>query len=382
MSANIAVSGIQAINDQLNVISGNIANANTVGYKTRRANFAAMISGTRIGSYSQSMDTLGAQNVTGGLLDAMINGKGFFVVRDNLGQLLYTRNGGFSRGPDDRIVDSFGRPVQGLQSGALGDLKVPTGSLPPEATANIEFSANLKHDWPVPATKPFDPDKEDSYNQVATSTIYDSLGGQHVVTQYFIKQEDGTVQVHYRLDKNAPIATPTTLTFEGGKLAEPTDPVQLKLGAPAGAQPLSIKLSYAGMTSYASDYNATRNQPDGYPPGDFARVKLAENGDIIAVYNNKQERAVGTLALAHFANAAGLDPQNDSAYAATRNSGNALYTTAGGVAGDLITGSLEGSNAELTLQMVDLMTAQRNYQANAKVLSADAQMSQALMQAL
>lgn len=389
MSFDIALSGINAINSQLDSISNNIANTGTFGFKSGRANFAAAYagmqpSGVYVGSVTQTVDIGGNVLQTGRGMDAAIQGKGFFVSKDSDGSMLYSRVGIFSSDKDGYIVDSYGRHVQGYSSaGGFGDMQVPTGSIPAKASGSLSYVGNMSADWTAPASTTFSKDDPQSYNSSVVSTVYDSLGREHAVTQYFVKQDDGSVDVHYTMDGNDLQAT-NKLTFdENGKLTSPTSPVALDLGTPDGAAALTVNVDYAGTTQFAGDTTTTTNKTDGYQSGALTDVALDENGSIIAQYSNGQKETVGQVALATFPDDDKLQAVDGTSWKATNASGTALYATAGsGMAGKLTVGALEQSNVDMTSELVNLTTAQRNYQANSKVISTESQMMQALMQAV
>jgi flagellar hook protein FlgE len=395
MSFDIALSGIQAINEQLNTVSNNIANAATYGFKSSRANFSSVYAGSKangveIGSITQSIAQNGSAVTTGRGLDAAIDGRGFFVSRDLQGGLAYSRVGIFSADVKGFLVDSNGKRVQGYGPsnggalGAMGDIQVPTGQIPAVATKTISWVGNMSADWTAPTVTPLNTANSASYNQVRQSLVYDSLGTQHTLSQYFVKGGANTVNVFYSFDGAAPAAAPNaTLTFgTDGKLTGAATGT-LTFPAPAGAAAGSVAIDYTGTTLYAGDGAETTNRSDGYASGSFIGVELAADGSLVAKYSNDEAQVVGTLAIATFANEGALSPTSDTSWTANSNSGVPLYNTPGaGLSGKLTTGTLEGSNVDITSELVGLMTSQRNYQANSKVLSTENQMMQALMQAL
>lgn len=393
MSFEIALSGIQAINQQLEATSNNIANAGTYGYKSSRANFSSMYAGAQatgveVGSMTQSIGQNGGAMTTGRGMDAAIDGRGFFVTRDEQGLMAYTRVGIFSADKDGFMVDSNGRRAQGFARvagsatlGAMGDIVIPTGQIPASASTKVGFVANLSADWTVPAVA-FDPANASTYNMAKQSVVYDSLGAQHTVSQYFVKSAAG-VTVHYGFDGAAP-ATSTNMTFNAqGQLTAPLAPVALTLTPTNGAAPLAFTVDYTGTTAFAGEAITSTNATDGYASGAFVGVELAPDGSIIAKYSNDQNQAIATLAVATFADEGSLASISDTSWGETSTSGVALYGTPGsGLLGKLNTGALERSNVDITSELVGLMTSQRNYQANSKVISTQNSMMQALMQAL
>jgi flagellar hook protein FlgE len=395
MSFNIALSGINAINTELDAISNNIANAGTYGFKSSRANFAAMYAGTQAmgteaSSLTQSIDTGGGVLTTGRSLDASLQGRGFFVTRDTSGAEVYTRVGIFSVDKDGYLSDSFGRRVQGYAAlanstalGAFGDLRVPTGQIPAQASTTLNYVGNLSADWTAPTVAPFDATDPQSFNGSMVSVVYDSLGVQHSVTQYFVKTATNQVTAHYTTDGTA-VPTTTVLDFNtNGQLTAPAGAVALALGTPVGAAPLTIDVSYAGTTQSAGEATTTTNATNGYPAGTYLGLQLAEDGGVMAQYSNGEKQRIGTLAVATFPAEGALIQVSDTAWTTSSASGTPLYSTPGvGMAGGLTPGTLEQSNVDMTSQLVQLMNSQRNYQANSKVISAQNEMMQSLMQAI
>lgn len=390
MSLNIALSGIKAVNGQLNSISNNIANSGTFGFKSGRANFASTYmqgapQGVYIGSTTQSMDIGGNLLPTGRGMDAAISGRGFFVSRDNDGSMMYSRVGMFDVDLNGFVIDAFGRRVQGFDpngNGNIGDLPVPSASIGAEASSELNFAANMSADWEQPATA-FDMKDPKSYNGMQVTTVHDSLGREHTVTQYFVKGRGNDVTVHYAMD-DQPVGQPIPLMFDtDGVLQRPTGNITLDLGVPAGASPMSIDISYAGTTMYGGKFATTTNHANGYTSGNKSGVTLAEDGSIMVQYSNGVNVSVGQLALATFPDELGLTPVDGSAWKASNTSGDPIYSVAGsGLAGKLAVSQLEQSNVDMTSELVTLMSAQQNYQANSKVLTTENEMMRSLMQAL
>lgn len=409
MSFDIALSGLNAINTDLDTISNNIANSGTYGFKSSRANFASMYAGTQpvgteIGSMTQSVDHGGSVLSTGRSMDAAIQGRGFFVTKNTDGSLLYTRAGIFSADKDGYVVDSFGHRVQGYAAvpgattnaaalgGTPGDLLVPTGQIAAQATTAVNYVGNLSADWPLPPNAgAFNPTDPKSYNSSMVSVIYDALGVKHTLTQYFTSGGPGSnaVTVNYAVD-GTDLASPNTLNFNPvpptttvGQLDPATVPATLSFTPANGAGAMTFNVDYAGTTQYAGDAVTTTNSADGYASGVMTGVELDKDGSVMALYSNGQKQTIGTIALATFPNENGLVPVSDTAWTASNDSGNALYFAPGvGTAGTLATGALEQSNVDVASELVNLMTSQRNYQANTKVISTENQMMQSLMQAV
>lgn len=395
MSFNIALSGIQAINEQLNTLSNNIANAGTYGFKSSRANFASVYAGeqangVQISSLTQNIGQNGSLQSTGRSMDAAIQGRGFFTSRDAQGVISYSRVGIFSTNADGLLVDATGKMVQGYGPtvngvmGALGDVAIPTGQIPAVATTRAAYTGNMSDDWPTRTAAGFNMNDANTYNMVKQSVVYDSLGAQHTVSQYFIKTGPQTVTVRYSVNGAAPTAAQThALTFnDNGQLTAGQASPALTF-TPPGAAAVNFTFDYTGTTKFAGEATSTTNRPNGYASGTFVGVELAEDGSIVARYSNEQQQVVGTVALATFPDEGSLAPISETSWVANAGSGAPLYTTPGvGLGGKLSKGTLEGSNVDITSELVGLMTSQRNYQANSKVITAENQMMQSLMQAL
>ncbi|SIR39297.1 flagellar hook protein FlgE [Janthinobacterium sp. TND4EL3] len=392
MSFDIALSGIQSINQQLNSSSNNIANAGTYGFKSSRANFSAMYAGSRatgteIGSLTQSMSLNGGVLNTGRALDAAIEGRGYFVSRDAQNTMTYSRVGIFSASNDGKLVDSNGRLVQGYAAvkgtttlGTMGDMLIPTGQIPAVATTKLAYAANLSSEWTI-KTPAFDKTNELSYNSGKSSIVYDSLGAKHSLGQYFVKTATG-VDVHYTFD-NADVTPVTSMTFDtAGKLITGTSASPV-LPTPPGAAPMTVAIDYTGTTQFAGEATTSTDRADGYASGTYTGVELADDGSVVAKYTNGQKQSIGVIALATFPDEGALTAVNDTSWVASTTSGTAMYERPGvGMAGKLATSSLEQSNVDITSELVGLMTSQRNYQANSKVISTENAMLQSLMQAL
>ncbi|WP_318519062.1 flagellar hook protein FlgE [Photobacterium leiognathi] len=398
MSFDIALSGLDATNVQLNTISNNIANVSTSGFKESRTEFSAVYNGMQAGgvevaTISQNFDKTGSITGTGRPLDLAISGSGFFVTKDHTGQTLYTRSGVFGSDKDNNIVSNNGAKLQGytvdannnLQAGAVGNLKITTASLPAKATDELAFVANLDARSSVidPAINPFDPNSTDSFNSSYTSKVYDSLGNPHTVTQYFTKTNANEWQVNVVVDGAAtPSQTQNVVFKQDGTLQSPTAPFAVNFN-PAGANAANINIDIVGTTQFGADFGVSTNAPNGYTSGELAGVRVEDNGMVFATYTNGQSQLQGQVMLADFANPQGLVKTNGTSWIQSFSSGapvNGAPST--GTLGGLVAGALEGSNVDLTSELVSLMTAQRNYQANAKTISTSDKLTQSLFNAV
>ncbi|MDT3308773.1 flagellar hook protein FlgE [Shewanella vaxholmensis] len=400
MSFNIALSGLQATTQDLNTISNNIANASTSGFRGGRSEFASIYNGGQAGgvgvmSTSQNFSKGGSLTYTGRQLDMGIQGEGFFVLKGNDGGAMYARAGMFHKDSEGFITDPVGSRLQGysvnatgrLQTGNAGDLQVQTASLAAKATTNVSMVSNLdaRVDVIPPAVPavPFDPKNIDSYHSIGTTSVYDSLGTEHVVTQYYVKTAPNEWTVNYTLDGTL-LPDQTTLKFDSKGILDPTttkDTFDLTLSN--GASPLKFDINFDKSTQYAAKYNNSSLSQDGYTSGELKGVRLDDNGMLYGTYTNGQDQLQGQVVLANFSNPNGLSAVSNNAWVATNTAGQAIIgSPSTGTMGTVTGGYLEGSNVDTTAEMVNLMSAQRNYQSNAKVLDVNSTMQQALLNAI
>jgi flagellar hook protein FlgE len=332
---------------------------------------------------------------TGNALDLAINDDGFFVMCDSAGNISYTRAGSFVTDKNGYIVNASGDYLQGypvddsgtLQTGTVTDIQIKTGNIPAQATDSMTFTANFDaSDETIDrATVPFDANNSDTYTDSYTTTVYDSLGNEHSVSQYFTKTADNTWEVQYTFDGEAQSGVPpTTLTFDPntGKLTDPTTPQTITFTTDEAA-PISMTIDYSDCTQYGSDFSVTTNAATGYASATQNGVQVDDDGKVYATYSNGERMLQGQVVLATFPDENGLEAVSGTAWVQTGESGTPLIGTPGsGSCGTLSSGMLESSNVDITNELVNLMTAQRNYQANTKVISTSTQLDQALFQAM
>nr|WP_024306313.1 flagellar hook protein FlgE [Pseudomonas sp. P818] len=395
MSFNIAMTGLSAVNEQLNTISHNIANAGTTGFKSSRTEFGSIYAdsqamGVEVLATTQSISQGGSLVTTGRSLDLAISGGGFFVTRGSNGDVSYTRAGVFGADKDNYIVNAAGLKLQGypvdaagnLLVGAMGDLQLQNANLPARATDSLAFVMNLDSNQSVPTAAPFDPADVNTYNSTYTTKVFDSQGKEHTLTQYFVKTGDNAWEAHYYAD-GAAVGGPQALTFgTNGSLTAPVGPVAVGFPLP-GVDPMNIAIDYSNSSQYGSDFVVTSNRASGYAAGEQTGLSVEKDGMVYANYSNGQRMLQGQVALANFANAGGLKNVSGTAWVETADSGAALIGVPGvGPFGELVAGSLENSNVDLTQQLVGLMEGQRNYQANTKVLTTNKELTQVLFGAI
>ncbi len=396
------LSGLNAASKNLDVIGHNVANSSTTGFKSSRADFAEMVAsaigsssgstagiGVNVAAVSQQF-TQGAINSTGNSLDLAVNGDGFFHVKMTDGTSAYTRSGNFKLDKAGNMVTTEGAsvmgypidPATGLTSGTtLEALKFPTGQPIPakettEITASLNLSAGAKNAAGDPAAVP--PVPATPRATYGTSIeVYDSQGIATPVALYFEKSTGNTWNVFTSLD---PAATSIgQLVFDGSGSLVSGSPLSMTVAAAdlsnpnvGGANPvqdLNIKLNLGGVTQSSSEFSVSKLTHNGYAAGELNGIKISTDGTIMASYSNGVTRAESQLALAKFSNSQGLSAIGGNNWVATGESGTPLYGTAkSGSFGSMISGALEGSNVDLTAELVNMMGAQRAYQANAQTI--------------
>jgi len=402
MAFNIALSGLNAASADLEVTANNIANTATTGFKGSRGEFAELfnssgpnLSATQVGSGVRL--TTVAQQFTGGniettdnSLDFAISGDGFFTLHDGKGYS-YTRAGAFHKDPDGFVINASGQRLQVFPTTANGmfdtstltDLQLLTSQNAAKATGNVQMSLNLPSDATAPVL-PFDINDADSFNQATPFTAYDSLGATHSGTVYFVKDAASNVwNAHLYIDgQSAGPAQQLTFNSSGALVAPAAG--RLNFGAvqtSPGSEPMQLSLDMSHATQFGNAYAASAINPDGYPTGILSSIDVSAEGVVQAKYSNGQTSALGQLALAQFSNQQGLRQLNNTNWAASYDSGTAVMGAAGnGTYGVVQSGALESSNtADLTAQLVNMIKAQRNYQANAQVIQADNKLTQTII---
>ncbi len=411
-SMNSGVSGLDASSTDLTVIGDNIANANTVGFKEGRADFEAALSqsalagatGGQVGLGTsvqavQKMMTQGALSSTGNATDLAIDGSGFFVVKgtnSGVSGQYYTRDGQFTFDSNGYLTNIDGLRVQGYLADsegavqpALGDLQIGNLTAAPQPTANITVKANLESDATA-ITATFDPADKTTFNFSSSTTVYDSLGKDHQVDLYFVKTGDGTWTYHALTDggglSGGTAGTPVEigsgdLTFDtSGKLASvanqtssfnPLNAVgpqalNFNLGTPTASGGTGVD----GITQFASASTVTYVNQDGYSSGTLSSLKVDTTGDVTGTFSNGRSRVVGRVAVASFSSPDKLSRTGGNLFQEVPESGQpAIGNPSEGGRGSLVAGSLEQSNVDLATEFTNMITAQRNYEANSKTIT-------------
>lgn len=404
-----ALSGINAAAQELRIIGNNVANASTTGFKQSRANFAdvyassssggtanAIGAGVRLASVDQ-LFTQGNIGFTDSKLDMAINGEGFFIMEEN-GSKIYSRSGQFQADRDGFIVNSTDQRLivntaddNGAITGAAGPLRLDSSNIPPESTSLIEVSVNLDSGQVPPNTLPFDPDRPSSFNHSTSLTVYDSLGTSHLQSIYYVKTANPNEwEQHIFLDGQhlkgpADPATglfnPDKIQFNGAGSLSHINGITVppgKINYPAidpqsGGDPMNITIDLQGsvpVTQFGGSFTVNSIKQNGYTSGRITGIDIDDTGIVRARFTNGQNRTLGQVVLSNFANPNGLRQMGETNWAESFSSGPPLIGTPGaGSLGLIQSGALEGSNVDLTGQLVNMITAQRNFQANAQVIS-------------
>lgn len=393
MSFETALTGLKAAAATLDVTSNNIANSATVGFKYSRPEFASIFAASRLGMAGNAIGqgvrlanvaqqfTQGQFDFTGNSLDLAINGTGFFRMSDD-GALTYTRAGTFQLNRKGFIVDASGRTLTGYQAaangtitGALGPLQVNTGNVAPQATSTLHITANL--DAGAAVTTGFDPSDPGTYNFSTSTTVYDAQGTSELATLYFQKTNTNQWSIY----GNAGGATTpkiATLGFDAnGNLTGATPVNPLVIG---GAGNPTVAVDFSQLTQYGSDFNVRELAQNGYSAGEFTGLGIESDGRLVGHYTNGQTRVLGQVALARFPSPQNLQQTGDTSWVQTYASGGALISAPGTSSlGTIRAGALEMSNVNLTEQLVQMITAQRTYQANSQMISTQDQIIQAIL---
>ena len=328
---------------------------------------------------------------TGRNLDLAINGQGFFTLSDG-GSMVYSRAGNFGADKDGFVVNASGQRLQvylpnaagnGFDTGRLSDLQLSIGDSAPQPTGTVTVQSNLPANATAPAVAPFDPTDPNTYNRTTSLTVYDSLGAAHSQSLYFVKTANPNEwQVHTYIDGNAVGGAQTLQYSDTGTLTSPS-PGQIALPAytPAtGAADMAITLDLGASTQYGESFSLAALTQDGYTTGRLTGIDVTSDGVVQARYTNGVSTPLGQVAMTNFANPQGLQPLGDNGWAETSESGQPRRGQAGtSEFGAINGGALESSNVDLTAQLVNMITAQRNFQANAQMIQTQDQVTQTVI---
>jgi flagellar hook protein FlgE len=402
MSFNIALTGLNAANEALSVTANNLANVATVGFKGSRAEFADLfastqqgVSATAIGNgvaVSEVAQQFAQGNIetTGNNLDMAVSGNGFFTLSDN-GALTYTRDGQFQLDAAGNVVSAQGLNLQvypplangGFNTGGLANLSLTTNESAPQATSTAQITANLPANATQPADALFAPTDANSFNNSTSLTVYDSLGAAHTATLYFIKGAAANAwSTQLYVDGTAVGgAQPLTYSNAGALTAPATGNITFPAYAPAtGAAPMNMVFNFSNTTQYGDSFGVTAVQQNGFTTGKLTGISIDTTGVVQARFTNGRSINLGQVAMANFADPQGMQQLGNASWAATNASGAAVAGVAGNSGfGTIQSGSVEESNVDTTSALVDMITAQRNFQANAQMIQTDDQITQTII---
>ena len=418
-SFSTALSGLNAASEKISVSGNNIANANTVGFKSSSVSFADVFtnsSGIRLNGAGTALQfgkgvrlaatptdfSQGTLDLTNAATNAAIEGNGFFVLADSAGALQYSRAGDFSLDRSGNLVSPSGHFVQGYAAAngiippgaSLTTLNVPIGETQaPLVTSAATFRMNLNSK--DPATSEFH----------ALVNIYDSKGASHKMDLVFTKQADGSYLMQAEVDGTAATASinggaasaaPVPVTFDSNGLL--TAPTSLAIVPPAavlnGATLPSVAINLrqpappvgsdlANITNYASSSSVASTDQDGFASGELVGLAQSpdQNGALYAVFSSGQRRLLGQMGIATFNSQASLRRLGNNLYGETFASGQPSIGTPGsGGRGTIVGASLEQSNVDIATEFTNLIVAQRGFQANSRVITTISQTLQDLLQ--
>jgi flagellar hook protein FlgE len=404
------LSGLSGASSDLDVIGNNIANANTVGFKQGQAEFADMYAnsvatsvsnqvgiGSRLSEVQQQFGQ-GTITTDDQALHVAINGSGFFQMSNN-GTSVYSRNGVFHLDNTGKIVNSAGLQLMGYAASSTGvlnsastvPLSVPTSNLAPTATKNINASFNLNSQDTAPTTT-FKATDSTTYNTSTSIDVYDSLGGTHKVSLYFVKNTTGSWDAYGTTGDPATAVGASDGTVTDGKIGTVTFDssgnltgtssfnITIPNGATTTASTQALTVDLSKTTQYGATSGLTNIGQDGFTAGQLTGFSVGTDGVLTGNYSNGQTQALGQVVLANFNNQNGLVNLGGNMYQQTAASGAPQIAVPGSTNhGTLQGGAVENSNVDLTSELVNLITAQRNYQANAQTIKTQQTVDQTLI---
>ncbi|MNF77143.1 Flagellar hook protein FlgE [compost metagenome] len=374
----------------------------------------------RLANVSQQF-TQGDISNTGNVLDMGINGSGFFVL-NNSGSLSYTRAGTFKVDKDGYVTNTDGTSrLQGygvddngkIQNGVLTDLRIDTSNLAPKATTSVSSTINLNSTADVidVVANPFDPSKSASFTKQFSTPIFDTQGNQHTMDQYMVKTGANTWSTYTLIDGrnpngSDPKVTPaiaSVMAFDtSGKLVSVTTPGTPPVVSPdlkitnwvpgtvtngvwaangASADPAGMSIAMSNTTQFNADTARSIPAQNGYATGQITNLTIDGSGVLLANFSNNQTKPIGQISLASFTNEQGLQPVGGTSWKETYSSGIPGYDAPEtGSLGSIQSNSLEESNVNVTNELVELIKAQSNYQANAKTISTQSTIMQTIIQ--
>lgn len=419
MSFQQGLSGLNSSAKALDVISNNVANTSTVGFKSSTAQFADVYAASLSGQVSSLQIGLGSAvasvrqtfsqgnlTTTNNPLDLALSGNGFFIIERIDGTTAYTRNGQFDIDKDGFLVTAQGERLKGNVATAGGipssggtpvPLTIPQGGISPQATDAIRVRANLDSraispaELVPPILTGFDQTNPDTYNATTSLQVFDSQGNDHSVTIFFVREPSttpNTWRAFASLDGGAAEelsadagVTPALAFTPSGVLPSSLPAFNFSPTLTNGAvSPFSMDINLTAFTQFGSNFAVTELNQNGFAPGEVAGLTIGANGLVEGRYTNGQTQVLGQVVVATFRNPNGLNSLGNNLWAATSASGLPIPGQPGsGLNGVLSAGAVEDSNVELTQELVQLIVQQRNYQANAQSIQAQDQILQTLV---
>ena len=416
MSFQQGLSGLNAASRNLDTLGNNIANASTVGFKASQTQFSDVFAnslaggggsqagiGTQVSSVTQQFSQ---GNITGtnNPLDIAISGQGFFRLNSQ-GTTVYSRNGQFQLDNQGFLVNANGANLTGrpaingvISGGSLSNLQIPTNNLSPQVSSTIGIGVNLDSRAAVPVTTPFNPLDTSTYNQSTSLTLFDALGGEQNLGLFFAKTGNNNWNVYgtitnpngltTTLNAGPPVTPLGALAFSpasgaltSSTVALPTiTTAQLGTGAADLAAITATNFTFTGSTQFGTSFGVNQIAQNGYTSGRPTGFGIGNDGIIIGRYSNGQTLQLGQIELSNFRNPNGLQSLGNNVWADSPESGQPLLGVPGsGSLGGLQASAVEDSNVDLTKELVDMITAQRSYQANAQTIKTQDQVLQTLV---
>ncbi len=393
MTTEIALTGLNAASAQLDVISNNIANNATTGFKRSRAEFADIFAQSTLGysevSIGQGVSTTaikqdftqGDLSFTNNNLDIAISGEGMFRVTDG-NTPYYTRSGTFGLDPDGYIVNNQGGRLTGYPADEnneilplTNDLKLDFSELSPRPTTGMELTLNL--DATAEVLPAFDITDPSTINYSTSVSVYDSLGTPQVASIYFHKDTPNSWSAFTYIDDvevSQPGGDEITFTDDGEidtvNGAPGSEITTSAFNPSSGGAPMSVDIDFGNTTQFDNPFGVNKISQDGYAAGRLDNFDIDADGVIFGRFTNSQAKIMGQITLTKFANTQGLQQIGDSSWAESYSSGEPITgIPGGGTLGTLQSGAIESSNVDITQELVSMIGAQRSFQANAQVIS-------------
>lgn len=377
-TSNIGLSALKNSANALSATANNIANSETTSYKRKSTGFTNLMAGSKFGAgvAISSVDTQysqGGRNTTGRVLDTMIDGGGYFMV-SQVGSATnsYTRNGAFDLDKDGYLVSQSGERVQGYQANAAGqfplntsDIVIPREFNTPEVTSLATIDMNLKAGG----------------SSFSTSVaVFDSLGQENNMNMDFSPTGPNSWDVNYAVDGAS--YGPFAITFSptGQIVGAPTHTLNVP-GFSNGAAAQTLVFDLGAMTQFAGSNKVNSIESDGFGIGSLESIGIETDGTISARYSNGQTLNDFKVGIVTFPNEGGLSDVGDGKYLSTLTSGSpALSYASENGAGAIVSSALEGSNVDLTSELVDLIKFQKFFRSASKVITTDNELNDTALQ--